>query len=115
MLTEVMRYYGLARPPIDAGFYETDHHAQVLRDVRAAILGDRSTLNDLDVLERTQLRSTCRDQAQDSRPVIRVVIVKPDIHVDVHRTCDSVCVVPERSDQDSMTSVADGCAWVTSR
>ena len=41
MLTEVMRYYGLARPPIDAGFYETDHHAQVLRDVRAAILGGR--------------------------------------------------------------------------
>ena len=31
MLTEVMRYYGLARPPIDAGFYETDHHAQVAR------------------------------------------------------------------------------------
>jgi type II secretory pathway predicted ATPase ExeA len=41
MLTEVMRYYGLARPPIDAGFYETEHHAQVLRDVRAAILGGR--------------------------------------------------------------------------
>jgi len=41
MLTEVMRYYGLVRPPIDAGFYETDHHAQVLRDVRAAILGGR--------------------------------------------------------------------------
>ena len=41
MLTEVMRYYGLARPPIDAGFFETDHHAQVLRDVRAAILGGR--------------------------------------------------------------------------
>jgi ABC-type transport system involved in cytochrome c biogenesis ATPase subunit len=32
MLTEVMR-------SIDAGFYETDHHAQVSRDVRAAILG----------------------------------------------------------------------------
>jgi type II secretory pathway predicted ATPase ExeA len=41
MLTEVMRYYGLTRPPIDAGFYETDHHAQVLRDVRAAILSGR--------------------------------------------------------------------------
>ena len=41
MLTEVMRYYGLARPPIDAGFFETDHHTQVLRDVRAAILGGR--------------------------------------------------------------------------
>jgi type II secretory pathway predicted ATPase ExeA len=41
MLTEVMRYYDLTRPPIDAGFYETDHHAQVLRDVRAALLGGR--------------------------------------------------------------------------
>ena len=41
MLTEVMRYYGLTRPPIDAGFYETDHHAQVLRDIRTAILGGR--------------------------------------------------------------------------
>ena len=41
MLTEVMRYYGLARPPIDAGFFETEHHAQVLRDVRAAILSGR--------------------------------------------------------------------------
>lgn len=29
MLTEVMRFYGLARPPIDAGFFETEHHAQV--------------------------------------------------------------------------------------
>lgn len=41
MLTEVMRFYGLARPPVDAGFFETEHHAQVLRDVRAAILGGR--------------------------------------------------------------------------
>ena len=41
MLTEVMRFYGLARPPVDAGSFETEHHAQVLRDVRAAILGGR--------------------------------------------------------------------------
>ena len=41
MLTEVMRYYGLVRPPIDAGFFETEHHAQVSRDIRAAILGGR--------------------------------------------------------------------------
>ena len=41
MLTEVMRYYRLARPPIDAGFYETEHHAQVSRDIRAAIMGGR--------------------------------------------------------------------------
>jgi len=41
MLTEVMRYYHLARPPVDAGFYETEHHAQVSRDIRAAIMGGR--------------------------------------------------------------------------
>jgi type II secretory pathway predicted ATPase ExeA len=39
MLTEVMRFYGLARPPIDAGFFETEHYAQVSRDIRAAIGG----------------------------------------------------------------------------
>ena len=41
MLTEVMRFYGLARPPVDAGFFETEHHAQVSRDIRAAILSGR--------------------------------------------------------------------------
>ncbi len=41
MLTEVMRRYGLARPPIDAGFVETERHAQVLRDIRATITGGR--------------------------------------------------------------------------
>lgn len=41
MLTEVMLHYGLARPPIDAGFFETEHHAQVSRDIRAAITGGR--------------------------------------------------------------------------
>ena len=37
MLTEVMQHYGLARPPVDAGFFETEHHAQVARDIQAAI------------------------------------------------------------------------------
>ena len=41
MLTEVMRHYSLARQPIDVGFFETEHHAQVLRDIRAAILSGR--------------------------------------------------------------------------
>jgi len=41
MLTEVMRCYGLARPPVDAGFFETEHHAQVTLDIRAAIMGGR--------------------------------------------------------------------------
>src|SRR3954451_22165307 len=41
MLTEVMQHYGLARPPIDAGFFETEHHAQVSRAIRAAITQGR--------------------------------------------------------------------------
>jgi type II secretory pathway predicted ATPase ExeA len=41
MLTEVMQHYGLARPPIDAGFFETEHHAQVSRDIQAAITQGR--------------------------------------------------------------------------
>jgi hypothetical protein len=41
MLTEVMRQYRLARPPVDVGFFETEHHAQVARDLQAAIHGGR--------------------------------------------------------------------------
>jgi len=41
MLTEVMHFYGLARPPTDAGFFETEHRAQVARDIHAAIMGGR--------------------------------------------------------------------------
>lgn len=41
MLTEVMQFYGLARPPVDVGFFETEHHTQVSRDIRAAIAGGR--------------------------------------------------------------------------
>ena len=41
MLTEVMRHYGLTRPPVDIGFFETEHHAQLTRDLRTAILGGR--------------------------------------------------------------------------
>ena len=41
MLTEVMRHYRLAQPPVDVGFFETEHHAQVARDLRAAIQGGR--------------------------------------------------------------------------
>src|ERR1035438_6858614 len=41
MLTEVRGHYSLARPPVDPGFFETEHHAQVSRDIRAAIMGGR--------------------------------------------------------------------------
>jgi type II secretory pathway predicted ATPase ExeA len=41
MLTEVMHYYGLVHPPIDAGFFETEHHTQVAHDIQAAITRGR--------------------------------------------------------------------------
>jgi type II secretory pathway predicted ATPase ExeA len=41
MLTEVMRHYHLRRPPVDVGFFETDHHQQMTRDLIAAIQGGR--------------------------------------------------------------------------
>lgn len=41
MLSEVMQYYNLAKPPIDAGFFETENHIQVNRDIRAAIANGR--------------------------------------------------------------------------
>lgn len=41
MLTEVMHYYGLQCEPIDAGYFETDHHEQIHRDLKAAIQNGR--------------------------------------------------------------------------
>ena len=41
MLTEVMRHYGLVRELEGAGYYETEHHKQTCREVRAAILAGR--------------------------------------------------------------------------
>lgn len=41
MLTEVMHHYGPRRPPVDVGFFETEHHQQMTRDLKAAIQGGR--------------------------------------------------------------------------
>lgn len=41
MLTEVMHYYGLQCEPVDAGYFETDHHEQIHRDLKAAIQNGR--------------------------------------------------------------------------
>ena len=41
MLTEVMRYYELARAPVDLSYFETEHHTQLIRDLRASIAGGR--------------------------------------------------------------------------
>ena len=41
MLTEVMEFYGFARDFHAAGYYETEHHRQVGKEVRAAINAGR--------------------------------------------------------------------------
>ncbi len=41
MLTEVMHHYGLKHDPRAAGYFETDHHRRVSRDVRTAVLAGR--------------------------------------------------------------------------
>lgn len=37
MRVEVMQHYGLAQPLAQAGYYETDHHRQLLKDIRDAV------------------------------------------------------------------------------
>jgi len=37
MRVEVMQYYGLVQPLSQAGYYETDHHKQILKDIREAV------------------------------------------------------------------------------
>lgn len=37
MLTEIMHSYGLRCEPVNMGFFETEHHEQLLRDLRVAI------------------------------------------------------------------------------
>ncbi|CAI2534837.1 ATP-dependent transcriptional regulator [Serratia ficaria] len=41
MLTEVMRHYGLQNEPVDAGYFETEHHEQIHRDLKVAIQSGR--------------------------------------------------------------------------
>jgi len=41
MLTEVMEHFGLARDLHTAGFYETPHHKQVLKEIRAVLPNGR--------------------------------------------------------------------------
>ena len=41
MRAEVMDYYRLSKPLNRAGYYETEHHGQMLKNVRSAILEGR--------------------------------------------------------------------------
>lgn len=37
MRVEVMDYYGLTKPLNRAGYYETEHHSQLFKNIRGAI------------------------------------------------------------------------------
>ena len=41
MRVEVMQHYGIKIPFNQAGYYETEHHAQLLNNIRGAILQGR--------------------------------------------------------------------------
>ena len=41
MRTEVIEYYRLTKPLNRAGYYETAHHSQIIKNVRGAILEGR--------------------------------------------------------------------------
>ena len=41
MLSEVMEHYGLAFPFDEAGFFETEHHRKVVKQMKAAIQAGR--------------------------------------------------------------------------
>ena len=41
MRAEVMEYYGLIKPLNRAGYYETEHHSQMLKNIRGAIVEGR--------------------------------------------------------------------------
>ena len=41
MRVEVMQYYGLTNPLTQAGYYETETHKQLTKDIRAAIFEGR--------------------------------------------------------------------------
>jgi type II secretory pathway predicted ATPase ExeA len=41
MRVEVMQHYGLTQPLSQAGYYETDHHKQLIKDIKGAILEGR--------------------------------------------------------------------------
>ncbi|MBV8125239.1 MAG: ExeA family protein [Paucibacter sp.] len=41
MRVEVMQYYGLTQPLSQAGYHETEHHKQLIKDIKGAILEGR--------------------------------------------------------------------------
>jgi type II secretory pathway predicted ATPase ExeA len=41
MRVEVMQYYGLTQALSQAGYYETEHHQQLIKDIKGAVMQGR--------------------------------------------------------------------------
>lgn len=83
MLTEVMEHFGLARDLLAAGYYETEHHRQLAKDVRAAILAGRlvAVTGVVGCGKTVMLRRLQEDLAREGK-----VIVSKSLSVDKDRT-----------------------------
>jgi type II secretory pathway predicted ATPase ExeA len=83
MLTEVMEHFGLARDLLAAGYFETEHHRQLAKDVRAAILAGRlvAVTGVVGCGKTVMLRRLQEDLAREGK-----VIVSKSLSVDKDRT-----------------------------
>lgn len=83
MLTEVMEHFGLKRDIVAVGYYETNHHQQLVKDVRAAILAGRliAVTGIVGSGKTVMLRRLQQDLAREGK-----VIVSKSLAVDKERT-----------------------------
>jgi len=82
MLTEVMQFYGLKRGFHGAGYFETDHHRQLAKDIRSAIyMGRLIAVTGIVGSGKTLMRQRLQaDLAKEGR-----VIVAESLSVDKER------------------------------
>jgi len=82
MLTEVLDHFGLARDLLVAGYFETDHHRQLIKEVRAAIFAGRLiAVAGVVGSGKTMLRRLQEELAREGK-----VIVAKSLSVDKDRT-----------------------------
>lgn len=83
MLTEVMEHFGLAKDLLAAGYYETEQHRQLAKEVRAAILAGRlvAVAGIVGSGKTVMLRRLQEDLAREGK-----VIVSKSLSVDKDRT-----------------------------
>jgi type II secretory pathway predicted ATPase ExeA len=83
MLTEVMDHFGLTREFHTAGYFETEHHTQLIKDVKSAVYGGRLiALSGIVGCGKTMLLTKLRQElAREDK-----VVVSKSLSVDKART-----------------------------